>query len=171
MDNFPSLVGRRTAACPGGKIGRTRILKPMFRGLSTRVVHPSVVAVQPPSPAGGGPSGSSEVVASDAAKAAAAGGGGGGGGGGVGTVAAAAAAAAADSESKMSPARAAPTVTPLTDIEGLYMTSRDVVGLNSVQGELMGAWLAVHAMLGYSLLDVKLYGRSVPEEIVAHTAR
>jgi hypothetical protein len=174
VDNFPALAG---------KIGHTKFLKPMYRGLSSRVAPAAAAAsaaVHAPAAAAG--SGAADGAAASAAAptkgetkegtVATA-----GAGSAVAAVAAAAAAAASSSSDGtstggMSPAvPAAPSVTPLTDIEGLYLTSRDVVGVNSLQGELMGAWLSVHAMLGYRLIDVKLHGRNVSEEILAHTPK
>jgi len=56
-------------------------------------------------------------------------------------------------------------IKPSTPILNLCLTGRDLVGVNSVNGSIMGGWLALHQVLGYTCSDVALMGRNVISEL------
>ena len=156
MDNFPDL---------GGKIGRTKVYQ-RFRGLSSKAhLSANYADTQLASDLAGTERNKQEEAGS------------------IGSITDALTAAATTSksaetdangesaDSKLSASSSVPSVTPLTDIDNLFLTSKDIVGINTIQGELTGAWLAVHAILGYRLIDVKLYGRNILEELKMHAPK
>jgi hypothetical protein len=60
-------------------------------------------------------------------------------------------------------------VKPTTHVEGLFFTSRDVIGGSDMKAQLIGASLCLHAVLGYDTCDVLMRNRNAISEIRAHS--
>lgn len=61
-------------------------------------------------------------------------------------------------------------VKPTTEgVDGLYFTSKDVIGGVGVKAQMIGASLCLHSVLGYDSTDVLMRQRNAIREIDSHS--